>query len=277
MPSFVARVERPDRGGRWVQYLSEREQKANYWAKRLDLSGQDTCEQGMKVELLHVDGTETELLAALLFEHTATSEAQTLAAVRQLDQNQRAQMLSDLTAKRENRRHRPGRGFETLRYRFQITADYGAFRDLQRHRLLTAQWQQLTPYLGAQLPDEVKQAGVKDSFDEAFELSRNEYERLKTAGLHHEAPYALCLAYRIRFILDLNAREAMHLIELRSGREGHSSYRAVAHAMHDKIAAVHPAVAKAMSHVDRECAPRLERIAAEERNAAKVATNCSAN
>ena len=46
------------------------------------------------------------------------------------------------------------------------------------------------------------------------------------------APYALCLGYRIRYVLDLNAREAMHLCELRSGREGHPTYRAVAQAMH---------------------------------------------
>ena len=73
--------------------------------------------------------------------------------------------------------------------------------------------------------------------------------------------YSLCLGYRIRFILDLNAREAMQLIELRSGREGHPSYRAVAHEMRAQIAAVHPAVAAAMIHVDRSsasqpCRPR---------------------
>jgi len=77
------------------------------------------------------------------------------------------------------------------------------------------------------------------------------------------APYALCLGYRIRYILDLNAREAMHLCELRSAREGHPTYRAVAQAMHQRIAAVHPAVAAAMSHVDSSTEPRLERIMSE--------------
>jgi thymidylate synthase ThyX len=82
--------------------------------------------------------------------------------------------------------------------------------------------------------------------------------------------YALCLGYRIRFVLDLNAREAMQLIELRSGREGHPSYRAVAHEMHAQIAAVHPAIAETMSWVDREREPRLERILAEMRSAARA-------
>jgi thymidylate synthase ThyX len=77
--------------------------------------------------------------------------------------------------------------------------------------------------------------------------------------------YALCLGYRIRYILDLNAREAMQLIELRSGREGHPSYRAVAHEMHRLIAEVHPAVAASMTHVDHDIEPRLERILSEMR------------
>jgi thymidylate synthase ThyX len=84
------------------------------------------------------------------------------------------------------------------------------------------------------------------------------------------APYALCLGYRIRFILDLNAREAMQLIELRSGREGHPSYRAVAHEMHAQIASVHPAVGAAMTHVDQQAEPRLERILSEMRAHARA-------
>jgi thymidylate synthase ThyX len=92
---------------------------------------------------------------------------------------------------------------------------------------------------------------------------------LVEAGLADAAPYALCLGYRIRYVLDLNAREAMHLIELRSGREGHPTYRAVAQAMHERIAAVHPAVAAAMNHVDVTREPRLERILSEIRTQRK--------
>ncbi|HET6550420.1 MAG TPA: FAD-dependent thymidylate synthase [Solirubrobacter sp.] len=100
-------------------------------------------------------------------------------------------------------------------------------------------------------------------FERALDRSRTEYERLREAGHGEAAAYALCLGYRIRYVLDLNAREAMHLCELRSAREGHASYRAVAQAMHTAIAAEHPAVATAMSHVDHSTEPRLERILAE--------------
>ena len=94
------------------------------------------------------------------------------------------------------------------------------------------------------MPDEVREAGVGGEYERALEISRAEFERLEAPGMPDAAPYALCLGYRIRYVLDLNAREAMHLIELRSGREGHPTYRAVAQAMHERIAAVHPAIAR---------------------------------
>ncbi len=133
--------------------------------------------------------------------------------------------------------------------------------------MLTVQWQALTPDLGAEVPEQVELAGCGEDYRRALALSEREYERLRERGLGPAAAYALCLGFRIRFILELNAREAMQLIELRSGREGHPSYRAVAHAMHEQIAAVHPGIAGAMTHVDRETEPRLERILAELRNA----------
>jgi len=260
MPSFLSRVERPDRGGQWVGYLEERTRAGERWARRLELQG---GEEGPSVELLSVHGDEDDLLAALLFEQAATSERSIRDALATLDSAERAELLSELVGARANRRHRPGRGFEAVRYRFEIVSDYGAFRDLQRHRMLTVQWQALTPDLGAGVPEQVDLAGCGDHYRHALEISAREYERLSRQGLHSAAPYALCLGYRIRYILDLNAREAMQLIELRSGREGHPTYRAVAHEMHEQIAEVHPAVAAAMTHVDRETEPRLERILSE--------------
>ena len=129
--------------------------------------------------------------------------------------------------------------------------------------MLTCQWQRLSPDLGAGVPAEVREAGSGDDYERALEISRSEFERLAAAGMGDAAPYSLCLGYRIRYILDLNAREAMHLIELRSGREGHPTYRAVAQAMHERIASVHPGIAAAMTHVDDSREPRLERIMSE--------------
>jgi thymidylate synthase ThyX len=272
MPSFVARVERPERGGEWISYLESRTRAGERWAQRLGLKEEPpTGDLGPSVRLRRVEGDEDDLLAALLFEASACSEELVDDAVASLDADGRAQLLADLVGSRANRRYRPGRGFEALRYRFEIVADYGAFRDLQRHRMLTVQWQSLTPDLGAGVPEQVELAGCGEDYRRALELSRREYERLRSAGIRTAAPYALCLGYRIRFILDLNAREAMQLIELRSGREGHPSYRAVAHEMHAQISAVHPAVGAAMTHVDSQAEPRLERILSEMRSHARAA------
>jgi thymidylate synthase ThyX len=269
MPSFVSRVERPDRGGEWVSYLERRREQTESWVSRLGLDRRGGGEDTPSVELIHVDGSEEGLLAACLFEAASASETEVLARIDVLDRSERAQLLGAVVGERANRRHRPGRGFEALRYRFEIVSDYGAFRDLQRHRMLTCQWQRLGPDLGAGVPDEVREAGAGGEFERGLEISRAEYERLHGAGLSEQAPYALSLAYRIRYTLDLNAREAMHLIELRSGREGHPTYRAVAQAMHERIAAVHPGVAGAMSHVDTSAEPRLERIMSEIRTQRK--------
>ena len=209
-------------------------------------------------------------MASLLFEAAGVSEEATRAQLATLSPDELGRILADLVGDRRNRRHRPGRGFEAVRYRFEIVSDYGAFRDLQRHRMLTVQWQTLGPHLGAGLPGELTPAGVADEYQRALEISQTEWQRLADNGREGEALYALCLGYRIRYVLDCNAREAMQLIELRSGREGHPSYRAVAHEMHRLIEQVHPAVGAAMTHVDRETEPRLERILSEMRTEGRL-------
>ncbi len=269
IPSFVTRSERPDRGGAWVDFLRTRAEAGAAWAARLGLDAAEGDPTGPSVTLVRHDGDEDDLIAALLFEACGVPEERAREAASALPHDERAALLRDLVGARDNRRHRPGRGFEALRYRFEIVSDYGAFRDLQRHRMLTVQWQALTPHLGAEVPEEVEAAGVGDDYRRALEISHAEYERLAAAGLREAAPYAVCLGYRIRYVLDMNARAAMQLIELRSGREGHPSYRAVAHALHAAIADVHPAVGAAMTHVDRETEPRLERILSEMRTQAK--------
>jgi thymidylate synthase ThyX len=270
MPSFVARVDRPDRGGEWITYLERRRETAERWAARLGLDRREGTD-APSVELIKVEGSEEELLGASLFEASGLGEREILDRIRALPPDEQGEIIADLAGERPNRRHRPGRGWEAVRYRFEIVSDYGGFRDLQRHRMLTCQWQRLSPDLGAGVPDEVREAGAGDDYERALDLSRSEFDRLEAAGLTEAAPYALCLGYRIRYLLDLNAREAMHLIELRSGREGHPTYRAVAQAMHERIASVHPAIAAAMSHVDASTEPRLERIMSEIRTHRKRA------
>ena len=270
MPSFLTRVRRPERGGVWVEQLRARRERSLAAAERLGLRPEAAgSDEPASVRLVDVDGDERRLLRALLTEEATVPEAEIDDAVGRLDADEQARLIAELVGERENRRHRPGRGFEALRYRFEIVSDYGAFRDLQRHRMLTAQWQELTPLLGADVPEEVGLAGCGAAYTEALELSAEAWRELRDAGAGPAAQYALCLAYRLRYVLDMNAREAMQLIELRSGNQGHPSYRAVAQEMHRQIAAVHPTVAAAMTHVDLTTEPRLERLLAEMRTQAK--------
>ncbi|MDX6677579.1 MAG: hypothetical protein QOE31_1631, partial [Solirubrobacteraceae bacterium] len=111
MPSFVSRVQRPERGGEWVSYLKRREQAGERWAARLGLDRRpgDDGAGGPSIRLTHHDGDEDLLLAALLFESTGADEQTTRAALATLDPHERAELLRDLTGERANRRHRPGR------------------------------------------------------------------------------------------------------------------------------------------------------------------------
>ena len=133
-----------------------------------------------------------------------------------------------------------------------MVTDYGAFRDLQRHRMLTIEWQPLGTALGYDVPEVVEEAGLAEPVRGApLERSRELAETLAPT-FPVESAYAVALAYRIRYSMQMNAREAMHLFELRSGPQGHASYRWVAQEMHRLIAgqAGHRLLAEAMSYVD---------------------------
>ncbi len=179
---------------------------------------------------------------------------------------ERLAVLKAYVGDRENRRHKPGRALERPTYRFDVLADYGAFRDLQRHRMLSIEWQQLSPRHGFTRPDAVDLAGHAARFDESMDRSAALHDALVNR-FPSQAPYAVSLAYKVRFYLHLNAREAMHLIELRTTPQGHPAYRVVGQEMHRLIAeqAGHAAIAECMSFVDHSPEPSLERLDAERR------------
>ena len=276
MPSFVARVERPDRGGEWVGYLRDARGRRERWAARLGLDRERRRRRDRPVGAAAARRRRRGRTCwpRCCSRRPACSEERTRATrSRGWAPSERARAAADLVGARANRRHRPGRGFEALRYRFEIVSDYGAFRDLQRHRMLTV------PVAGADARPRRRRAGGGRRGRRAATPTARALERLarrSTSGspppaCASAAPYALCLGYRIRYVLDLNAREAMQLIELRSGREGHPSYRAVAHEMHAQIAARPPRRRgddDARRHASTE--PRLERILCEMRTQAKL-------
>ncbi len=271
IPSFLTRLDRPERGGAWSAYLAETARRTDEVVHSLWPDAKDPVPGSPEVALVDFDPAgEDRVLAAVVFAHSALPEAEIARRVAALSPGERHRLLAAYVGERSNRRHRPGRAFEATSYRFEVVADYGAFRDLQRHRLLTVDWQPLSTSLGYTVPELVVEAGEAAAFASVMERSAQLHEDL-AGDFPEEAPYAVALAFKVRFVLHLNAREAMHLIELRSSTQGHPSYRAVAQAMHRAIAEVagHQAIASAMVHVDYGHAD-LERLDAERRRARRL-------
>jgi thymidylate synthase ThyX len=264
IPSFLRRVDVPERGGRWIEYLAS---TRSHTAALVDeLFAGDPVEDAPAVTLVDFDpDAEDKLLAAICYPYSRLSETQLLDRVRSLGADERRSLIAGYVGDRENRRHKPGRAFERVDYRFDVLSDYGSFRDLQRHRMLTIEWQPLTPDHGYVRPELIDEAGQTDSFDEAMERSAVLYGDLAEV-FPEQAPYAVAMAYRVRYAMQFNAREAIHLLELRSSSQGHPAYRRIALEMHRLIAeqAGHTAIAAAMTHLTDE-APDLERLEAERR------------
>jgi thymidylate synthase ThyX len=269
IPSFLQRVDVAERGGEWTAYMATTRDETARLVERLWADGDvpgATDDTPAEVTLLDFDPEgEDKVLAAVCFSHLNCSESEALRRVRLFSQEERVALLRAYVGERRNRRHRPGRAFERTDYRFELVTDYGAFRDLQRHRMLTIEWQRLGITLGYDMPELVADAGVSDSYHTAIARAEDLYRTL-LPHFPEQASYAVALAHRIRYVMQYNAREAMHLIELRSGPQGHPAYRRVAQQMHRAIAehAGHRAIAEAMTFVDHG-ATELERLESERR------------
>ena len=269
IPAFLKRVDLEDRGVAWSEYLADtRERTREVTAKVLAGTQPEPRDEVTLVEW-EPDG-EVKVVAAALYASSDLPDDQLLDIARSMSPAEREAVLTAYVGDRANRRHKPGRAFERTDYRFDVLCDYGAFRDLQRHRLLTLEWQQLTTEHGYETPPEIEEAGFLDEWRSVMDRSREVHEALLAEGFDDAAQYAVAMAYRIRFVMQMNAREAMHLIELRSTPQGHPVYRRVAQQMHRLIdeRAGHHALAAAMRHVDYSNV-ELERLEAERRTEAK--------
>jgi thymidylate synthase ThyX len=269
IPAFLTRVDLPDRGGRWTEYLGETRQATTEIASKL--LAETPSEDRPIVTLTDFDPEgEVKVVAAALYAASDLPDDRLLELARGMTVDERAAVMEAYVGDRTNRRHKPGRAFERTSYRFDILCDYGAFRDLQRHRLLTIEWQRLTTAHGFVVAPEAEAAGLLDDWTNVMTTCRELVDALEDAGLGDAAQYAVPMAFRIRFVMQMNAREAMHLIELRTTPQGHPAYRQVAQIMHDLIdgQAGHHAVARAMGYADHSVV-ELERLEAERRSEAK--------
>lgn len=272
IPSFLTRVDLEDRGRRWSEYLA---------TVRADLDRiagwEEPDDQGASVTLTDWDpDAEVKIAASALYAVSETPDERLLDAVRRMPPEQVSEIISAFVGHRANRRHKPGRPMERTSYRFDVKCDIGAFRDLQRHRMMTLEWQRYSTRLGFDLPPGVVERGLGTEWSEWMERSAALYEEIRSDLGPDVAQYAVPFAFNIRFVMDMSPRQAFHLIELRSGAAGHPAYRRVAHEMHRAIREVagHERIAEAMTHVDYSDVD-LERLESERRSERKRASVAS--
>jgi len=264
IPAFLTRVDRPDRGLRHAQYLRDTEAATAALAGEiLAAGGGGPREPEVRLLEWDTDG-EARVIAHALWPSSHRGYEEVRAAVGAMTPADRTRVLAAYTGARSDRRYKPGRALEATTYTFEVVCDYGAYRDLQRHRMLSLQAQPLGVALGWSLPEEIADAGCAERYGQVMSESSSLYGLLSDTVPLAE-PYAVSLAHRIRFVMVMNAREAMHLIELRSQPQGHIAYREVAQKMHHRIREVgHTAIADMMQFVDRS-SPTAGRMAAERR------------
>jgi len=269
IPAFLRRVDVADRGGAWSQYLAD---TANAIG---DLATTHTIDSTPRPEVTLVEydsEAETKIAAATLYSVSDAPDDSLLTYVRGLSVSERQELFAAYVGDRSNRRHRPGRAMERADYRFDILCDYGIFRDLQRHRMMTLEWQTLGTDHGYITPESITELDLSDQWDQAMQRAAGHHRALVDTVGGSVAQYAVPFAYKIRFFMQMNVREAFHLLELRTGEGGHQGYRRVCQEMHRLIRdeAGHHLIAAAMEFVDHE-SYGLGRLESERRSAAKRA------
>ena len=192
---------------------------------------------------------EIEVLSAILYPVSREPLEMIRKKVRMMLPGEKSRLLRTYCGARANRRDKPGRAFENTYYRFDVLADYGIYRDLQRHRMLTQERQLLGVSHGFLTPQEIIDAGFQADFDKGMHEAAELYNKIKVE-FPVEAQYVVPLAYRIRWYMYMNLRELYHFVELRSAKQGHSAYRKVAQEMYREVKRVHPALVEGMKFVD---------------------------
>ena len=255
---FLSRVDVEDRGAAWSKYFSEvaSEMKSAADGVTPELDPNATFDINRdEVRLVdHDPDAEIRIAAAALYPYVSVSEEQLIRRVIDMSDQERREIILAYVGERRNRRHKPGRGMERVYYRFDVLSDFGSFRDLQRHRMMTIDWQKLAPTHGYATPLEIDDIGgaVADRWHEGMAEMSAFYQEIQSKLGEDVAQYVVPFGYRIRYNIQMNARQAFHMLELRTGESGHTDYRRICLKMHALIRdqAGHAVIADAMKYVD---------------------------
>ena len=206
---------------------------------------------------------EVKVLAAMLYPHSHLPMDVLIKLVETMDLEQRKKIISEYLSRRTNRRHKGGRALENASYTFDILANYGIFRDLHRHRMLTQEKQDLTTKHGFDIPKHLVDAGFQKEFVDAMQAAKNAFETI-SQKFPKQAQYVVPLGFKIRWYFNMTLREVFHLTELRSIQQGHADYRKIAQMIFLKVKEIHPALGEMIKFVDMN-EYSLERLEAEKK------------
>jgi thymidylate synthase ThyX len=269
IPAFVGRAN--DKHGKTLQSYFENTRTAIYNIAQNHIKNIKLQENLQYVKLLYFENNfeaEVKVISAILYEH---AQGQSLEAITQYTRSmapqERHKIIQEYTKFRTNRRHRPGRAFEMIEYTFELFTNFGMFRDMHRHRILTLERQLLSTRHGYDIPSEVIELGIVKDYRDCMYKSNEAYKNI-SKNMPDEAQYVVNFAYRYPYFIRLNLREACHLIELRTVPQGHPDYRNICQKMFEQIKHVHPVFADGMKFVDLKTY-NLERLSAEKNSEKK--------
>lgn len=263
IPSFVRRADAEHRYFQDFRNFGQAQQELvrNFAETHLGQLKANTTES---VRLIDFDPeAETKLLAALLYSHSGLPLQQIRESVSAMPDTEKIKLIEQNIDLRDHRRHKPERGLEMVFYTFDILGDYGMYRDLQRHRMLTQERQPLTTRYGYDTPDEIEDAGLGVEYHETMSRSADAFETI-AKDFPHEAQYVVPMSYNIRWYVNINLRALIWLTEIRSTPQGHTGYRRIAQEMFRRVEEVQPLLAKYMKFVDLN-EYSLGRLGAEQR------------
>lgn len=211
------------------------------------------------------------IAAEMLFAYSRHPTSQLRRFVKQLPQEKKQEIIHTYIGNRRSKRDRPERALEFgYPIRFDIIGGFAEYRDLQRHRMLTQQRQELGVDLGYSIPDEVNEIGFLAKVHECFAKAEYLHTALKLSGFRDEAQYAALFNHFIRWTMGMVPRELEHLTELRSQKAGHARYRRVAQNMAKMYLEKHPEMEKLLCFVDyNDYEDKIARAEAEAKTAYK--------
>ena len=203
-----------------------------------------------RAKLVEYDAdAEDRIVASLLYKYSSLPYEEIKRKVSVLPSAKKLEIIKKAVSKRKVRQHRLVRAFENTYYKFDIVANFGAYRDLHRHRMMTQERQRFTTELGFDVPPDLSAAKLEKPYVDAARKVDKLYRQIKKR-YPDQAQYVVMMGNRIRWYQFQNLRELCWEAELRTGPQGHPDYRVIEQQKVEAVKKVHPILVEALKFVD---------------------------